>query len=193
MTKTTDNDLFKEFMGDVIPLKQDTIINRHGQADKQRLNEHRAQLEQENLRHTLPFSFENVPLCQPDDYLEFKKDGVQDGVFRKLRLGKYDIQARLDLHKQNIQQASESLWHFLQQCQKLDARSVLIVHGKGQHLSPPALLKSHIAHWLPTLDDILCFHSAQPRHGGTGATYVLLRKNAQTKSENRERHLNHRA
>jgi DNA-nicking Smr family endonuclease len=50
-----------------------------------------------------------------------KKIEVQDGIFRKLRLGKYNIQVPLDLHKQNMQQASESLWQFLKQCQKLNA------------------------------------------------------------------------
>ncbi|CSC64489.1 smr/muts family protein [Vibrio cholerae] len=33
-----------------------------------------------------------------------------------------------------------------------------------------------------------CAHSAQRLHGGTGAVYVLLRKSAEKKAENRERH-----
>jgi len=34
-------------------------------------------------------------------------------------------------------------------------------------------------------DLVQAFHSAQPLHGGTGAVYVLLRKSAEKKRENR--------
>lgn len=193
MTDAFDDDLFQSLMQDVAPIKQDTHAPQTARANAQRLADRQAEAQTIGQQASMPFSFEDVPLCDPDDFLSYKKDGVQDGVFRKLRLGKYEIQARLDLHKKRLPQAAEAIWAFLQQCQTLDARSVLIVHGKGKHLNPPALLKSHIAHWLPELEDVLCFHSAQPQHGGTGALYVLLRKNAQKKMENRERHLNHRA
>jgi hypothetical protein len=35
---------------------------------------------------------------------------------------------------------------------------------------------------------VLAFHSAQPQHGGTGATYLLLRKSKEKSTENFERH-----
>jgi hypothetical protein len=35
---------------------------------------------------------------------------------------------------------------------------------------------------------VLAFHSAQRHHGGYGACYVLLRKNAEKRQDNRERH-----
>jgi hypothetical protein len=38
------------------------------------------------------------------------------------------------------------------------------------------------------MDEVLAFHSAQPQHGGTGATYVMLRKSAEKRVENLERH-----
>ncbi|MGB0189025.1 MAG: Smr/MutS family protein, partial [Aequoribacter sp.] len=37
------------------------------------------------------------------------------------------------------------------------------------------------------LDAVQAFHSAQPQHGGTGAVYILLRKNEIQKQVNRER------
>ena len=42
---------------------------------------------------------------------------------------------------------------------------------------------------LPSLPVVMAFHSAQKHHGGAGALYVLLKKNAEKKQENRERHL----
>ena len=48
----------------------------------------------------------------PHDVVGFKRPGIQDGVFRKLRLGKYDIEARLDLHRRTIEQARQEVFRF---------------------------------------------------------------------------------
>jgi DNA-nicking Smr family endonuclease len=67
---------------------------------------------------------------------------------------------------------------------------VQVIHGKGQsavrreHCS---ILKGGVDHWLRELDIVQAFHSAQPRHGGTGAAYVLLRKSEEKKREARDR------
>jgi len=45
-----------------------------------------------------------------------------------------------------------------------------------------------VAHWLVQLADVIGFHSAPRRDGGTGATFVLIRKSPSQKEENRERH-----
>ena len=50
-----------------------------------------------------------------------------------------------------------------------------------------SILKGCTDHWLRELDTVQAFHSAQPRHGGTGAVYVLLRKSEEKKRENREK------
>lgn len=65
---------------------------------------------------------------------------------------------------------------------------LLIVHGRGERSTPPALMKSFVSHWLTQISEVQCAHSAQRLHGGTGAVYVLLRKSAEKKAENRERH-----
>ena len=49
-----------------------------------------------------------------------------------------------------------------------------------------SILKGCTDYWLRELDTVQAFHSAQPRHGGTGAVYVLLRKSEEKKRENRE-------
>ena len=61
-------------------------------------------------------------------------------------------------------------------------------HGKGEDSATPARLKSYTNAWLRQLPEVLAFHSAQRRHGGYGATYVLLRKNEVARSDTRERH-----
>jgi DNA-nicking Smr family endonuclease len=69
---------------------------------------------------------------------------------------------------------------------------LLIVHGKGQSKNQgkqTAVLKGYVNHWLRELEAVQAFHSARPAHGGTGAIYVLLRKSAEQKRENRLKYL----
>ncbi|OEF25037.1 DNA endonuclease SmrA [Vibrio rumoiensis] len=183
-----DLELFQQMMGDVKPIEQDTAIKLK---DRVLTEAHLARrqaavsLADENEEY---LSLDNAPMLKPNDILEYKKDGVQDGVFRKLRLGKYPITAKLDLHRRTLKQAREDVVSFLRQAQRLDTRSVLIVHGKGERSNPPALMKSYIATWLEQITDVMCFHSAQPFHGGSGAVYVLIKKSPEMKLDNRERH-----
>ena len=114
----------------------------------------------------------------PHDYLAFSRPGVQHGVYKNLRLGKYDIQSRLDLHRHNVEQARVALWSFIEDCQKHGVRCALVTHGKGEGRAQPARLKSCVNHWLRQFDQVLAFHTAQKQHGGAGATYVLIKKNS---------------
>ena len=134
-------------------------------------------------------SVQPVEMLKSNDVLSFKRPGIQDGVFRKLRLGQYEIEARLDLHRKTVEEARKEVFQFIRDCGKFELRSVIILHGKGdRNENQEALLKSYVAAWLPELPDVMAFHSAQRHHGGTGAVYVMLRKSERAKQENRERH-----
>jgi DNA-nicking Smr family endonuclease len=129
-----------------------------------------------------------VPRVGPHDVIGFKRPGIQDGVFRKLRLGKYATEARLDLHRRTIEDARREVYRFVNDCLAADIRSVLILPGKGdRNIGDPAVLKSYLVFWLEELDDVQAFHTAQPHHGGSGAVYVLLRKSDKKKQEAREK------
>lgn len=141
------------------------------------------------LRDTNPLTSDMVDPLSAHDFLSWQRPGVQHGVFRKLRLGQYPIEARLDLHRMTVEEARREVFGFVQDCVRYGLRSVIILHGKGQR-NPDgvALLKSYLAKWLPELNDVLAFHSAQKHHGGTGAVYVMVRKGDQQKQRNRELH-----
>ena len=109
-------------------------------------------------------------------------------VYRKLRLGKYETEAVLDLHRKSVKQAREEVYDFITTCMAHSLRTVMILHGKGERSDPPALLKSYVNKWLPSLDNVMAYHSAQLRHGGSGALYVLLRKSDHQKMQNRIKH-----
>lgn len=133
-----------------------------------------------------PLSSEPVDMVSPMALLSYSRPGVQHGVFKSLRLGKYAIDARLDLHRLTVDEARVTLYRFVKDCLENDIRAALITHGKGEGREKPALLKSCVAYWLPQIEEVLAFHTAQKHHGSYGATYVLLKKSKSKKSENRE-------
>jgi len=134
-----------------------------------------------------PLTSDAVDPLTAHDILCWQRPGIQNGVFRKFRLGQYPIEARLDLHRMTVEQARKDVFQFIGDCVRYGLRSVIILHGKGER-NPDgvALLKSYLAKWLPELTDVLAFHSAQKRHGGTGAVYVMVRKGEREKRLNRE-------
>jgi DNA-nicking Smr family endonuclease len=128
---------------------------------------------------------EIIDLVHPLDVLEYRSDGVSLGVFRNLKRGQYPIDARLDLHQKKMKQAREEVFQFIQDCQKYDIRSAIILHGKGELSEPKAFLKSCTNTWLKQIPEVIAFHSAQKFHGGVGALYVLIKKSEHKKQENR--------
>jgi len=124
-----------------------------------------------------------IEQIDPLAYLEFVRPGVQHGVYKNLRLGKYEIQSQLDLHRHTVEEARNALWRFVDDCQKHGVRCALVTHGKGEGREQPARLKSCVNHWLRQFDQVLAFHSAQKAHGGVGATYVLVKKDRSARRE----------
>ncbi|SEA13381.1 DNA endonuclease SmrA [Microbulbifer marinus] len=190
---TSDTDLFKDALGelgDVKPLVQERRVSLNKERKDAELNRRarRESATQEPVSDLNPLSGEYVELVDPWDPLEFKRDGVQNGVYRNLRLGKYAVDARLDLHRHSVELARRAVLEFVRDCVEADVRCALITHGKGEGRKQPALLKSCVNHWLPQLHEVLAFHSAQKKHGGLGATYVLLRKSERKRQENLEQH-----
>jgi DNA-nicking Smr family endonuclease len=186
----SDFDLFLSSMEDVTPISSDTIKplsnNPHSslaQQQKRQAAENTLSVDENYL------SSESVEFVEPFAILSFKKDGVQSPVFKNLRLAKYQVDATLDLHGQLLKNARNTLFNFINDCQQQNVRVVLIRHGVGiKNKTKPGILKSFVNKWLPELPAVLAYHTAQRHHGGSGATYVLLKKSADKKHENREIH-----
>ncbi len=134
-------------------------------------------------------SLNPVAWLHPADPVSWKRDGVQEGVFRNLRLGRYTTDACLNLQHCTLAQARDEVASFVRQSCELNIRTVLIQHGRSNRVDAHGnQLKTYLNEWLPLLDQVLAFHSAQPQHGGTGAIYVMLRKSEQARQENWEQH-----
>ena len=188
----SEKDLFLEEMSGVKPLQREPrerLVKQSVEGNVERRREAATQPLKDKIN---PLLDEGVDPLDAWYVLDFKRPGIQHGVYKKLRMGRYDIEARLDLHRMTVKQARDEVKQFIDEASKLGLRTLLILHGKGQRKvekENTAVLKGYVNHWLQQLEMVQAFHSAQPVHGGTGAVYVLLRKNADKKRENRERFL----
>ena len=191
-TQVSDEDLFAEEMAGVKPLGREARVRlvKERLSEEQQKGRQRAAVGEDKPIN--PLTDDGIMPLDAWHVLEFKRPGIQHGVYRKLRLGQYQVDARLDLHRMLVKQAREEVFSFVREATELGLRTLLIVHGKGQSKTQgerSAILKGYVDHWLRELESVQAFHSARPEHGGTGAVYVLLRKSAEQKRENRLKYL----
>lgn len=106
--------------------------------------------------------------------------GLDAKIFRKLKNGEFSIEGHLDLHGQNSDQAKIAVMAFVRRHYMEGRRCLLIIPGRG--LNSPlgqGVLRQELSTWLtraPLKRIVLAFSTALPKHGGSGAVYVLLRQ-----------------
>jgi len=187
MTSPDDNPFLNEFQ-DVVPLEQDKVpLKKPALSSSTLANRQEAAVS----KHYKDFNYlvdSEVPLVEPEQILEFRIDGLQTGVFKKLRQGRYTIEGHLDLHRHTVAEARSALFQFIQKSLKLECRTLLVTHGKGARSVPPARIKSYVDYWLKQVPEVMAYHSAQKHHGGTGSVYVLLRKSPTQRQQNKEKY-----
>jgi len=98
------------------------------------------------------------------------------------------VGARIDLHGLTQVAAHQRLRHFLADAQHAGHGLVLVITGKGSGRGldgalpfgdERGVLRRAVPHWLAEADlraVVLGFEEAGPRHGGSGALYVRLRR-----------------
>ncbi len=118
----------------------------------------------------------------PDEALEtgeelaYLRDGLSRLVLRRLRRGHWVVQAELDLHGMNRDEAHASVAEFLRAAAQRGRRCVRIIHGKGHgSKNREPVLKAKLRNWLMPRDEVLAFCQAPPHEGGGGALLVLLK------------------
>lgn len=108
---------------------------------------------------------------------------------RKIRGGRLEIEARVDLHGLRQSEAHAALRAFLFRCQSRGLRFVLVITGKGKSGSASdspyenyenerGVLKRNVPRWLEEADVrsiVVSYTTAAIQHGGEGAIYVHLR------------------
>ena len=169
-----DSELFRQEVGDVHPIRQDSVpaFRRRPQPVPVQTRS-----DEQAVMTTLALGDFETEGVETGEEILFKRDGIQDRVFQKLRRGQFSIEAELDLHGMTIAAAKEALSQFLATVLRKRQSCVRIIHGKGRgSRNGRPVLKLKLQSWLMQRNNVLAYCSARPRDGGTGAVYVLIKR-----------------
>ncbi len=138
------------------------------------------------------FIGEKVSIKETLTFPDFNNDNKKSSPnmdkknFNKLLKGKMEIEGTIDLHGLTADQAKIKLIAFIDRSYALGKRLIIVITGKGKHkgydeFQRPinGVLRQSLPDWLsgPSVSDkVLQVTQAQPKHGGTGAFYVYLRR-----------------
>jgi DNA-nicking Smr family endonuclease len=108
-------------------------------------------------------------------------DTLDGGWDRRLRQGAVSPDRTIDLHGHTLATAHAALEGALARAVADDVRVLLVVTGKPPRPEAKGrgLIRASIGDWLGTSgyrDRIAAVRHAHPRHGGTGALYLILRR-----------------
>jgi DNA-nicking Smr family endonuclease len=164
--------LFRDAMRDVKPLARRssaTLAKRKPPARARFTAADRAAVLVESLQGL------DGEISDTGDEIYFRRDGVQDGLMRRLKRGEYRIEDVCDLHGLRVDEAKSHLREFLAVALARGLRCVRIIHGKGKGSGPRGpVLKTAVNMILRKTGPVLAFTSARRVDGGTGAINVLL-------------------
>jgi DNA-nicking Smr family endonuclease len=110
--------------------------------------------------------------------------GLDRATEESLRRGKLVPDASIDLHGHTLAEAERTLARFLERAQASGARVALVVTGKAARQDDSnrpvgGRIHAEFPHWLNRPENrgrVIGVRPANPRHGGGGAFYVLLRR-----------------
>lgn len=105
---------------------------------------------------------------------------------KKVRRGKLDIDARIDLHGMRQVEAQTALANIIARTRSAGGRCILVVTGKGAPIDPgedyitpqPGVIRRRLPEWLcgpGNREHVSGYAQAHAKDGGYGAFYVLLK------------------
>lgn len=113
-------------------------------------------------------------------------NGLDSTWDRKLTRGAIDPDVTIDLHGMTLGMAHDRLNGGIAQALAMGARVILLIAGKhrphgdhDQRGERRGAIRAKLLDWLaasPHAGRIAAVRAAQPRHGGDGAVYIVLRK-----------------
>ena len=174
-TGDQDASLFRRLMGDARPLEPDIRAPDYKPKPKPRARFRRKD-EQAVLQESLEADIDEIE-TDAGEALSFHRPSVGRRTMRKLARGNFAVQGEIDLHGMTVPEAKAHLRKFVNESVYRGHTCIRVVHGKGLgsgHRGP--VLKGKVNNWLRRWNEVLAFVSTRQVHGGTGAVYVLIRK-----------------
>ena len=171
-----DEDLFGHAMQDVKALGWSDVPLHHRPP-----LEIQPQNDEEDALRALEVFLKNgdVDVEQTPEYIEAAVQPRGRLYLDDLRSGRFSVQAWLDLHGMNQQEARFALDEFILASVRASLSCVRVIHGRGRHShKQQPILKDAIQRWLCSRRlgrHVVAYTSARLCDGGGGAVYVLLR------------------
>lgn len=119
-----------------------------------------------------------------EDFTKYKELEAGDIEFLdrknglRFRSGEMPMQATLDLHGHTLESGEKVFKDFIVSASKRHLRCLLIITGRGGFFGR-GVLRADLPRWINSPEVrglILAFANAQPKDGGDGAFYVLLKR-----------------
>lgn len=169
--KPTEDELFREAMADVTPLRPGDRIEPaprrpRAEARQQEIDD------REVLRELL--SHGELEDHETGEELLYLRPGYQLRLLKRLRRGHYSVADTIDLHHMDVATARPVLLDFIEASLARHRSCVRIIHGKGLRSRDVPRLKQLTSRMLRKHPRVIAFASCRPVDGGTGATDVLL-------------------
>ena len=158
-------------------LDSDTTLWRRAMRGVKPLSPHPAPAQPKSLPPIVPASKTGAPA--PNSAPESpplavdRPAGIDRANAERLKRGKHRIEARLDLHGMIQDEAHRALAGFIRGARANGKRCVLIITGRS------GVLRAAVPRWFDEPEfrpHLLAIATAQPRDGGSGALYVMLRR-----------------
>jgi DNA-nicking Smr family endonuclease len=195
-SKLTDADLelFHKVLADVTPLRPEPAPKAvlRGDASTSKTEPALAAAGETRVRGTPASAGNQAFPAALADHGAGRVPGLDKRTAQRLSRGKTEIDGRIDLHGMTQAEARAALTGFVSNGHRHGRRCLLVITGKGRripedshqpHAGPggaePGILRRMVPRWLeeaPLADRVLAYSPAQPRHGGAGALYVLLKR-----------------
>lgn len=136
----------------------------------------------------------NIAFTPQSTPISPKTNELDGHIRKKMRKGTMQVDAILDLHDKNQDQAYQALVGFVTRAFQSNNRCVLVITGKGTRSKAETgfwsskkdgvgILKSRLPEWVatPPLNDmVLRAQLAHKNHGGDGAFYLYLKNKHKT-------------
>jgi len=168
-----DEHLFRQEMGDVVPLK--TSPKTESRAQRPAKRRHGTDKKRESSSEMSPSASAGTSYIDPDNHTSHRKNGVQKKQLQKLKRGNFPVSGQLDLHHMTMQSACKALLEFISSQQGTTLKCIRIIHGKGIRSENEPRLKPMTWQVLRDHPQVLAFTLCKPANGGSGAVDVLLR------------------
>ena len=181
----SDNeDLWNRVTKTIIPKKSDkispvnfSIEDRIKKIDKSESKKKNKKVYSQSSLQSTPQTLKVIKNI-PSDLRYEEAVGIDGTSSKKLRAGKFNVEAKLDLHGMSQHNAFLNLQTFIRKSFSNQYRTILIITGKGKEGT--GVLRNKLPVWLKSdfcSPYILAFGQAKEKDGGSGAFYIRLRRN----------------